>query len=85
MDDTGEPGNLGGGHYAFVSIQPRTMFVVDVATGKQIAMYPLGDVPLSYAFLGRTRSGHIAGVIGSTGIVVIDGKLVTVEAPTCKE
>ncbi len=83
MDDEDEPVELGGNQYAFLTIDERSIVVVDVTTGAQRARYPLGDVTLAPAVIGRAGGG-LVGVIATTAFVVDGrGKVVTVTIPSC--
>ncbi len=85
MDDTVEPVELGGSYYAFVTMDTRTIITVDVATGKQLASYPLGDVTGSPTLIARAGNG-IAGMVGTTAFVGDSGgKISTVDAPFCAQ
>lgn len=83
MDDTIEPIALGGTRYAFVTIDARAVLVVDVATGAQLASYPLGDETLSPTVIALVDA-RLAGVFGTTAFVVdARGKLSRFAAPAC--
>jgi len=83
MDDTLEPIALGGTRYAFVTLDTHAVLVVDVATGAQLASYPLIDGALSPTVFAWTSAG-LAAVSGTT-VFTIDarGTLSRFAAPPC--
>lgn len=85
MDDGDPPLELGGSLYAFFSFEEHSLVVTDVATGKQRGNYPLPGETLTPRRLMRTPTGNIAGVVGTTAVMldVAAGKLASVAAPVC--
>ncbi len=86
MDDSSPPLALGGSRYAFLSFDtPRSIVIVDVTTGKQLAVYQLPRDALDLTIL-RVADNRI-WVIGSQQVVWIDlatKKLAVATAPICK-
>lgn len=83
MVDTIDPVALGRTRYAFLTIDTRAVLVVDVATGKQLAEYPLDIETLEPAMIAPAGD-KLAGVVGTTAFVVDgDGKIAIVPAPVC--
>lgn len=86
MEDEDDPVPLGGTQYAFMTIDTRSIVVVDVVTGREVARYPLGnDLTLARAVLARVGSG-LGGVVATTAFVVDgSGKVATVTLPGCPD
>jgi hypothetical protein len=86
MEDEFPPLALGNSRHAFIKLDtPRTLVVVDVATGKQHSSYPLPGQPLESIVMLRGPGDTMIGAVG-TNAVRIDlatKKLATVAAPTC--
>lgn len=87
MKDTGAALELGGNRYVYTTFDPRLLVLTDVATGKQLGSYPIPGEPGEADFLFRTPDGNVAGVIGTTAVVldVAAGKVSSAVAPACAE